>query len=321
MNHITQYSLLFILAVLLAGCVKDMQEDMEGGGWNNERSLLGIKVQNQVGTAEIERIDDATGEIRLTLNAGAITDLSKVELEKIELSYQATASVAVGGTFDFSNAGRTASLTVTSATGKTREYTIYADEFTESLTGKWTINDLVVFGGTGLEYGGGAVLPLQSKSWCWYDDYAPGKECDNSLTFTMDQITDEGNTSGICINQAGPDGAYANFVFKGEMNQEEAGKDLDLKHFYRQIPEGESRWTRNYAAGTITFTDKSGKTTTGSLDQAGTYDLGGGQSITIPANAFSFVLNGQDDWTNIYSDFDKFAKKPRKYFILVTKTE
>lgn len=321
MNQLIKYGLFFILSVLFQGCIEDMQDDINGGGWNNERSLIHIKVKNQVGTAEIQRIDDAKGEIRLTLNTGVITDLSKVELEKIELSYQATASVPVGGTFDFSNPERTSSITVTSATGKTREYTIYANEFTESLVGKWTIDDLIVFGGTGPDYGGAAVLQLQNKSWCWHEAYAPAKECDNVLTFTLDQITDQGNTSGICIHEAGPDGVYADFIFNGEMNKEEPGTDLDLKHFYRQIPEGESRWTRNYAAGEITFTDKNGKVTTCSLDNAGTYDLGWNQSVTIPSNAFSFVLNGQDDWTNIYSDYDKFAKKPRKYFVLVTKTE
>ena len=135
----------------------------------------------------------------------------------------------------------------------------------------------------------------------------------------MDQITDEGNTSGICVNNAGADGKYANFIFQGAMNKDNPGVDLDLNHFYRRIPEGESRWVRNYSMGTISFTDENGKTATGLLENPGTYDLGNGKSVTITNNAFSFSLNGTDDWTNIYSDYDKFVKKPRKYYIMVTK--
>ena len=82
-----------------------------------------------------------------------------------------------------------------------------------------------------------------------------------------------------------------------------------MKKFYRQIPEGESTWVRDYAANTITFTDKEGRKTTGSLVAAGTEDTGNGLSMTIERNAFAFNLSGTDDWTNIYSDYDKFVKK------------
>ncbi len=321
MNKVLKYSLFIALFITAQSCVKDMQDDLNDGGWSNDRIILDIKVKNQVGTAEIERIDESAGEIALALNVDAIEDISKVEIEKLQLSYDAQSSVTVGGILNFDNPDRKASLTITSATGKSREYVIYATEFRETVIGTWSINDLVVYGGTGVEYGGGAVLKLQDKSWCWYDEYAPIVECDNVLTFTMDQITDEGNTSGICINNAGANGKYANFIFKGSMNKDNPGVDLDLKHFYRQIPEGESRWTRNYSLGTISFTDANGKVTTGTIDNAGTYDLGNGKSVTIANNAFTFSLSGTDDWGNIYSDFDKFAKKPRKYYVMVTKQD
>ncbi|MBD8388553.1 hypothetical protein [Dysgonomonas sp. BGC7] len=319
MNKILKYSLFIVSVLLLQSCVKDMQDDLNDGGWSHDRMILDIKLKNQVGKAEIERIDDVSGEIELSLNIDAINDLSKVELEKLQLSYDAKSSVSIGSILDFSNSDRTANITITSATGQVREYKVYAKEFRETVTGTWSINDLTVYGGTGAEYGGAAVLQLQSKSWCWYDDYAPKVEFDNILTFTMDQITEEGNTSGICINNAGADGKYADFIFKGTMNADNPGVDLDLKHFYRQIPEGESRWIRNYSLGTISFTDKNGKVTSGVLENPGTYDLGNGKSITIANNAFSFALSGKDDWDHIYSDFDKFAKKARKYYIMVTK--
>ncbi len=319
MKRILKYALFSIVACSLQACVKDLQDDLNEGSWSRDRMILDIKLKNQVGKAIIERIDAFTGEIELALNMDAVDDLSKIELEKLQLSYAASSTIGVGDYLDFSSSDRTASITITSAAGESREYKLYATEFRESVIGTWNIDKLVVYGGTGPEYGGGAVLSLQDKSWCWYDDYAPKAEQDNILTFTMDQITEEGNTSGICINNPGNDGKYANFIFKGSMNKANPGVDLDLKHFYRQIPEGESRWTRNYSLGTISFTDKEGKITTGVLEAPGTYDLGHGKSVTIPNNAFSFSLSGVDDWTNIYSDFDKFARKPRKFYIMVTK--
>ena len=163
-------------------------------------------------------------------------------------------------------------------------------------------------------------MQLIDKPWCWSSNFGPDKECDNSLTFTMTGISDDGNTSGKCVNNAGADGKYADFIFVGSMNKDNPGVDLDLKKYYRQIPEGESTWVRNYAAGTITFTDANGRVTTGSLVGPGTENLGNGLSMTISNNAFAFNINGTDDWKNIYSDYDKFAKKVRRYWISVTKS-
>lgn len=73
----------------------------------------------------------------------------------------------------------------------------------------------------------------------------------------MENITDDGNTSGKCINAAGPDGKYADFIFKGSSNPADK-TDIDLKKYYRKIPVGESRWIRNYSLGTITFIDSDG---------------------------------------------------------------
>jgi hypothetical protein len=318
MNKTFKYSLFILCVVILQSCVKDMQDDLNDGGWNQERSVLDLKFKNQVGQAEIERIDDTTGEIIVTLNVGAISDLSKVEVESIQLSYQATASVKKGETLNFSNPERKATLTVISETGKTREYSIYATEFRETLEGTWTIDNFVLYGGTGPEWGGGRVYAFMDKSWCWHDDYSPAKEYDNTLTFTMTEITDDGNTSGTCVNHAGSDGRYADFIFKSTSNPEN-GVDVDMKHYYRQIPEGESTWVRNYATGTISFTDSNGKITTGVLDNTGSYDMGYDLSVTVPNNAFSFNINGVDDWTYIYTDYDVFVKKARKFYIMVTK--
>lgn len=319
MIKLTRYLLIACLALTQQACVKDLQDDVNDGGWNHERTVLDIQFENQVGTATIETVDAATGEITLAINVDAVPDLSGIKLKKLQASYQAVASIKPGDALNFENDSKTASLTVTSTTGEKREYTIHVTEFKESLIGTWDMKQLTVFGGTGVEYGGGGVMPLSDKPWCWSEQTGPQAECDNVLTFAMTGVSDEGNSSGTCVNEAGADGKYADFIFLGSMNKDNPGVDLDLKKFYRQIPIGESTWVRDYAAKTITFTDAGGKKTVGSLVDAGTEDLGNGYSMKVENNAFAFNLNGTDDWTNIYSDFDKFAKKARRFWISVTK--
>jgi hypothetical protein len=107
-------------------------------------------------------------------------------------------------------------------------------------------------------------------------------------------------------------------IFSGD-NPENLGKTVDVTKFYRQIPKGTGHWMRDYVKGTVVFTDSIGKITTGTFVSAGTEDLGNGKTMTITNNAFAYNLSGTDDWTNIYKDYDKFVKNPRRYWISVTK--
>lgn len=308
--------LLVCCVLAMPSCVKDLQDDVNNGGWNHERSVIAISFENQIGNATIENIDGATGEIELSINVGAQPSMSSVRLAGLEVSYQAKSSIKVGDALDLS--GGSATFTVAATTGETRTYTIKANEFRESLEGTWTIDALTVYGGTGPEYGGGAVMQLAAKPWCWSTTYGPETECDNTLTFKLTGVSDSGNPMGTCVNDAGADGKYADFIFLAKMNKE-GSDDIDLKKFYRQIPEGESTWERDYLANTITFTDKNGNQTTGTLVDAGEISVGYGKKFTVANNAFQFTLSGKDDWTNIYSDYDKFVKRPRIYWISVTK--
>ena len=319
MKHFLKYVGIACLVLTQTGCVKDLQDDVNAGGWNHERSITGITFENQVGTAIIEEVSDTEGIVEVTINMTAVPDLSAVKVSKLELSYQATASVEPGDVLNFENESKSASIVVTTTTGEQREYVVTVSEFMEDLVGTYDVTGLMVYAGTGPEYGGAAVMALSDKPWCWSETYGPQAECDNVLTFTMTDISAEGNTNGICVNDAGADGKYADFLFLGSGNMENPGVDVDLRHFYRQIPEGESTWVRDYAANTITFTDQDGRRTTASLQSAGTEDLGNGLSMTIGDQAFSFALSGTDDWTNIYSDYDKFVKNPRRLWVLLTK--
>ena len=313
-----KYILIAVTAFGLQSCEKDPLEEITSGGWNHERSVINIMFENQVGKAIIENTDATTGTINLAINVSAVADMSQVKLSKLETSYQAKTTLAEGGVMNFKNATKSGVITITSTTGEKRDYTIHVTEFNETLLGIWDIKALTVYGGTGPEYGGGGVLQLSDKPWCWSTVYSPTTECDNTLTITLDSISEAGNTYGTIVNSAGIDGKYADFIYIGS-NPENAGVSVDVTKFYRQIPKGKGHWLRDYAKGTVVFTDANGKVTTGTFVGAGTEDLGYGKTMTITNNAFAFNLNGTDDWNNIYKDYDKFVTKPRKYWLSVTK--
>lgn len=309
----TKYFLgIFALALVISACQKDPLSEVNSGEWNNERSVLDIKFANQVGKASIERIDEVSGGISIAINVDAVPNLSSITILELQLSYGAESSVKKGDALNFENAGNSAVITVTSPTGKTRDYTIRATSFTENLIGVYNVTNLIVYGGTGPEYGGAAVLPMISKPWVWPAQGGPAADLDNIITFELTGITDEGNTYGIVRNDAGADGLFANFLFVGN-------PETDVNHFYRKIPAGEGQWLRNYANGTVVFTFPNGSTTTGVFATAGTEDLGHGQSKIITDYALAFSLNGTDDWDKIYSDYDKFVKRPRRYWIELNK--
>lgn len=306
--------------VLLSACTKKPWADVEEGSWNNDRKILDIKFAGQAGLAKVKEVNESTGTVTVQLATNLVSDMSQVKVETLDLSYKATATIQRGGTLDFSGAAPT--ITVTSATGKTRTYTIEMTEFTETIVGAYAFQTIRIWGGTGPEWGGGALMDPSTKSWCWYSDegFGPEAEYDDYLEFTMDEIMADGNTTGKCIHYGGANGKHWNCLFKAAQNKE-GDTDIDLHKFYRQIPVGESTWVRDYVNNTISFTDANGKVTTGEIYPAGEYQIYKDDSrdvkATVPNMAFAFKLSGVDDWTNIYNDYDKFVKRPRLYMIAV----
>ena len=304
--------------VLLSACTKDPWNAVKEGSWNQDRKILNIKFAGQAGLAKVEDTDASTGIINVSLATNLVEDMSKVTLETLELSYNAKSSVQRGETVDFTGSADP-TITVTSETGKTRTYTIVMTEFTETILGTYKITSSRVWGGTGPEWGGGALMEPSTKSWCWYADegHGPAAEYDDYLEFTLDEIMADGNTTGTCIHYGGVDAKHWNCLFKAAVNKE-GDTDIDLHKFYRQIPVGTSTWVRDYVNNTISFTDADGKVTTGQFLSGGDYTVYEGKVLTVEQNAFQFNLSGVDDWTNIYSDYDKFVKRPRIFFVLVS---
>jgi hypothetical protein len=298
----TTLPLVAVWVLVLSGCQKDPFDDVV----SHERSLETITLGGdlvQVGPATIDRAA-GKAQVRVLMEEG--TDLSDVALN-IMASYKSTLSPASGTSIDFKANNNQYTYTVTSESGEVRSWVVELVPFTEEVLGTYDVQGLVVYGGTGPEYGGGAVMNLTDKPWVWPATGGPEAELDNVLTFAFGGVTADGKTFGTVTNAAGDDGAYANFLF--------ANPATDVNHFYRAIPEGVGTWQHDYTNNTISFVFADGHTVTGKLIGAGTIDVGYDKSKTVTDEAFEFTLNGVDDWDNIYSDYDKFVKKPRRFWI------
>lgn len=299
------------LATMFA-CQKDPMSEITDGKWNKERNIINISFEGQVGQTIITRTGN-TATINFTYNNIGYPNLSAVKISTLEISYGASIPVKAGGTLNFENTNKTAVIPVTPANGDPLEWELILTPFNETILGTWDITGLYVYGGTGPAYGGSGVVKMSDKPWCWPATEGPDKEQDNFLTFTLGGITSDGNTYGTVVNNAGTDGSYANFIYIVKT------PNIDVNNFYRTIPKGDGKWARNYAAGTVTFTFADGTAKLSTFSGAGTVNLGDGKSRIITDNAFSFSLIGVDDWGNIYNDYDKFVKNPRKYWVDVKK--
>jgi hypothetical protein len=311
MRQIKFFFLLLTVTSLMWSCQKDPLEEVSEGKWNKERNILGITFKGQVGDAVIDRTGDVA-TISFKYNTAEGTDFSKISIKDIEISYGSTANADSGTVLNFDNETKTASIKVTSAAGESLDWNITMIPFTETLLGTWKITGLYVYGGTGQAYGGTTTAKMTEKSWCWDPTKGPAAEQDNTLTFTLSGVTDDGSTYGTIVNNSGNDGLYADFIYTLSTPA------VDVNGFYRKIPKGEGSWLRNYSTGMVTFTFANGTTSTG-LFATGTENLLGTQTRTIPDHAFAFTLKGKDDWTNIYKDIDRFVSNPVRYWIDITK--
>lgn len=296
----------FIFCIIsLVACKNNLMEEVDEEGWNHERNILDIKFEGQVGKSAVVRNgDDATVEFLFNVEAGSI---DAVKISELEISYGSKASVSVGEIMNFDNDDKSATVIITSKKGTTLIWTIKLKEFKEDLSGTWKVSGLYVFGGTGPEYGGAAILKMSDKPWCWPSD-GPTAEEDNILTFELVGVDNNGNTYGTFSNDAGADGLYADFRYILNM-------DVDVNDFYRKMPKGEGKWERDYSKGTVTFEFEDGTKQTSNFLIEGSFDVGYGFTRKVETPSFMFTLKGTDDWNNIYNDYDKFVANPRRFWV------
>lgn len=247
---------LFLAAVALtafAAC-EDKNRNTEEliDPWLRERTPVNVRLESQIGPAIIShdwRTDDL-GSVAVSLITTGL-DLSAVKVVALDFQYPdsefcPTASIRPGDTVDLSDGS--AEFVVTSKNGETRTYTITYDVFTDNLEGCYSFTkvgglldtsgavpqaSLVMIGGF---EGWITYCQVMDKYWIWTNDYNPRDEDDNTLSFRLERADDQtGETFGTIVNTPGPDGKYANYIFKG----------IDINEEYRLIPAGKSRWAKH----------------------------------------------------------------------------
>lgn len=306
-----------MLFPLLPACQKDPLAEIEKGDWNKEKRLISIAFDKQAGDASINiNFDDISrGTVEVTI---VNPDLARpLEIKAMEISYGAVSSVGAGDELKFDETTSTAEISVTSVSGQTRVYTVSVIPLIENLEGVWKINGFNIFGGTGPYYGGCDFVNLLNNDAWWDAASGPKAELDNTLEFSFEGVDSKGRTFGTCVNKAGDDGKYADFVWTGSVP--EGLSVTDVNYNYRKIPSGTSSWTRDYSAGTITFHTEDGFSSVCSLEAAGTVEYWG-RNLNIPDNAFKFMnLDKLGGWGPIYTEYDKIIYMPWDYYVQVKK--
>lgn len=314
-----------VAAVSLGACQKDPLKEVEDGDWNKEKRIISLSFERQAGDASISinADDQSKGTIEVTI---VNPDLSEpLLIKKMEISYGATASVSAGETLAFDETTNTAEITVTAATGGgTRVYTVSVNSLVENLEGTWEITGMDIFGGTGAYYGGVDFVDLFADASWWDPTTGPAAEMDNTLEFVFEGVDDNGRTYGTCTNNAGEDGLYADFVWKGEIPEDESTANnpvTDVNYNYRKIPAGESTWTRDYTNGTITFTTADNVTTSCTMVESGNIEYWG-KTLTVDDNALKFTgLKSAGSWGPIYSAYDKVVYAPWDFYVQIKKKQ
>jgi hypothetical protein len=340
----------FACAALLFACNGEEQPGGNGGnGGNgggggaaksNERTLLSIGFDHQIGDATITPDGDDKGTVEFMLAVDLISDLSKVEITTLTVSYGATATAQKGDKIDLTASNPT--ITVTAESGKTRTYSLMMSPFSESFAGCYAITGSKILGGLGdatdanvWSWGVLLLASPEEKSWCWTKwtekGYGPAANYDNYLEVKCTKINDDGTTEGTCVNYGGADGKHWNCLLDGAQNKVKAGQDMDLHHFYRKIPIGESTWKKDYAAGTITFKDAEGKETVCLLTEDDVEICkDANKVVTVEDECLVFAVDGDTTWNEenkaylepmLYTDFLKFVIAPRYFFLQIKKVD
>lgn len=274
--------------------------------WLRERTPVNFRLDKQVGSAVIStdwRHDDQ-GSIVVQLVTGGL-NLKAVKIVALdfkfpESEYCPTASVKVGDSVDLSSGA--AKFTVTAHNGETRTFTVTFTEFVDPIVGTYAHvkiggildgsapqSSMVVHGGWP---DAEVVSTAMDKSWHWGDGYTTADEEDNIVSFLLTEVDSEsGATFGTIVNYPGDDGKWANYVYNNT---------YDVNAYYRQIPVGASRWSKD-PDGTLYIYDKADAKYAKPLyvlDQlpAGTYSLAG-KEVTVSGLAWHRAFtHAESEW-------------------------
>ena len=223
-----------LLVTALSSCTKTIDEDLSG----NERSLLELRVEGQMGTAIIDRDGSrATATVYILETPGFAYD--RVPVKGIVVSEGASASVGNGDVLNFSNPERRARITVTSRSGHRLDWWIYLETYDPFFLGTWRIVDVKLACNQRVSGVGDGAWTTQLSSGEFGTYGLP--EYDDRVTITLGEISDN-ELTGTLVHSAGDDGAYGNFWGVYAPYSVEAPLDMNprLRHL---LPPGESQWT------------------------------------------------------------------------------
>lgn len=181
----------------------------------------------------------------------------------------------------------------------------------------YKISRMLVWGGTGPQYGSTKIFNLFEKSVCFNTEDGRGIDALKDNYYVM------GN-DGSFTNYAGEDGRNWWFVFAGAQNPD-TGKDVDIRKFYDVLPLSTGSWavTGSTAYGpTVTFKDAAGNVVSNaSLVQPGEYTMPGTSpalKVTLEKPALMFqITGGKDNWSgsNPWNNYGVIACNPHALFI------
>lgn len=308
------YLIIVIVPFVLSGCVKDMMEEISSGTWNNERGIINIKLDQQLGNAQISRDSVGEGQVNFYINTNKTTELS-LKINELNLSYGAVSDKKTGDYLSFDNEDSTAVITITSTSGLQREWKIKLKPFEDEIVGVWDITHTYIYGGMWPQYGGTRIYEMSGIVELQRQGTPPIAEYDNVVTFTLEGITDEGDSFGTVTNEAGADGLYADFWWQT------TDTVADVNKFYRKIPKGTSNWSKKASNRTVTFTPiGGGAISTCKIIDAGTTVLDvSNKSVTIVDKALQFDLNQPNYQPTLYQRRNTVVDSPKIFYIEIKK--
>ncbi len=262
-NKITVTVLLLAFIVAGYACSDNPVDDVT----SHERAIIDFRVDNQVGVPDITR---TVNEAELTVYVQSGTDLSNLAPE-IMVSYGANVTPESGEPVDFEANDGQYTYTVTSESGRTREWLVRVEFFESNLSGTWEVT------GVYFNYRFG-----EDDDWAWGEEARPlewdlesaENAIGNRFHFNVEGTDEQGRNYGQFIQEPGPEGD--DYIDFGEWAYK-----FDL------VPRGEGTYHRDFSNDSIIFEE-------GSEDESRTATMefsGDEQSLRIP-----FEVEQDIDW-------------------------
>ena len=286
------YKFVFLTLILASmfACQKDPMSEIKDGAWNKERNIIDISFSGQIGKVKIVRSGtNATIEF-----LDYSEDFSNIQINSLEISYGASATVKAGDKLNFNNAAKTATVTVTPANGEPLVWTIKAGLYVNPYRGSWTIKNFRMkwddYNGWGLSGEADVALKMTKA--------APGT--DDVLTFGgIDGVDASGGYYGVYERTSGSDGLFASYI---------SPKGNDWSDKFGQLPNGKGKYVIN-PDNTISITldgstkKYNSKGSTASDGSVMTYELNAAQVWTI-------------DWNDYYSTENQLKMTYKLWYTL-----